>query len=464
MDVIEETPKINHHDAKAKINQDIMTSSILSITSSLSSPVDSGVQLLDSESELTSVMSNSCTGYDNETSDTDNDIKQLKESFLSNSTDILQTKAVDQGELNAKNISVGNICQNKLEEVAGNLRIDLRADNVEIEIHTAISTETNKRAKMKESGDNNLDVVQLSVTPPLQLIPKDSHLLNILTEKNLSDLTYACERGHIMTKSDIANQNVTTPVDKLATYSTSAPTCDYMLQPNESSSIKPDLSNDVNFRHLTQNLKASDFSPKHDTEADLMNISLNSYELLDYTLQNVEQTIVDDMHVSLSEEVNESLKISLTSTSNISKDAESYSDTKSNLIAGCDLNERCDPKNKCDKNASELNEKNGKLNETDLKLLEEINNVQEVQPPPCDEQIVFRRQRKKKNKSDTPKKRVSFHEDILNSTKIDDIHINHGFITHEPDVCYSFFQRGFIRKPDVVKGKKDFTINHQNLM
>lgn len=48
---------------------------------------------------------------------------------------------------------------------------------------------------------------------------------------------------------------------------------------------------------------------------------------------------------------------------------------------------------------------------------------------------------------------MSFHEDILNSTKIDDIHINLGFITHESDVSLSFFQRGFVRKPDVVKGR-----------
>lgn len=134
-------------------------------------------------------------------------------------------------------------------------------------------------------------------------------------------------------------------------------------------------------------------------EPDVMNVSLNSYELLDYTLQNKLATLenIDQMHVSMSEEVNENLKITTQNPDPIIKD------------------------------------------------------IPIVEKP--EEQIVFRRQRKKKSKSDTPKKRVSFHEDILNSTKIDDIHINHGFITHEPDVSLSFFQRGFVRKPDVVKGR-----------
>ena len=136
------------------------------------------------------------------------------------------------------------------------------------------------------------------------------------------------------------------------------------------------------------------------TDNDLMNVSLNSYELLDYTLQNKLVTNVenDQMHVSMSEEVNENLKVNVHNPEPIVEDIP-------------------------------------------------------VVEKPAEEQIVFRRQRKKKSKSDTPKKRVSFHEDILNSTKIDDIHINHGFITHEPDVSLSFFQRGFVRKPDVVKGR-----------
>lgn len=43
-------------------------------------------------------------------------------------------------------------------------------------------------------------------------------------------------------------------------------------------------------------------------------------------------------------------------------------------------------------------------------------------------EIVYRRKIKKHGKS-APKKRVSFHEDILNNTRTDNIHIEHGFIT-----------------------------------
>lgn len=55
---------------------------------------------------------------------------------------------------------------------------------------------------------------------------------------------------------------------------------------------------------------------KSNTEVDLMNISLNSYELLDYTLQNTVlkppvETETADMHISMSEEVNENLKVVL---------------------------------------------------------------------------------------------------------------------------------------------------------
>lgn len=46
-----------HDDTPKKNNETQMTSSTLSTISSLASPVDSGVQMLDSESELTSVMS-----------------------------------------------------------------------------------------------------------------------------------------------------------------------------------------------------------------------------------------------------------------------------------------------------------------------------------------------------------------------------------------------------------------------
>lgn len=55
---------------------------------------------------------------------------------------------------------------------------------------------------------------------------------------------------------------------------------------------------------------------KSSTEVDLMGILLNSYELLDYTLQNKDlklptESETVDMHVSLSEEVNENLKVNL---------------------------------------------------------------------------------------------------------------------------------------------------------
>lgn len=52
------------------------------------------------------------------------------------------------------------------------------------------------------------------------------------------------------------------------------------------------------------------------------------------------------------------------------------------------------------------------------------------------ENIVYRRKAKKLRTSSTssaggPKKRVSFHEDILKNTKTDNIHIEHGFITYK---------------------------------
>ncbi|XP_017774358.1 PREDICTED: uncharacterized protein LOC108561080 isoform X2 [Nicrophorus vespilloides] len=146
-----------------------------------------------------------------------------------------------------------------------------------------------------------------------------------------------------------------------------------------------------------------------ESKEDVMNISLNSYELLDYTVANMKSQIKnieaeDQMHVSLSEEVNESLQVP--------------------------------------NNSKEI-----------APIEPDVNEIKPVADAVQDEQIVFRRQRKKKSKSDTPKKRVSFHEDILNSTKIDDIHINYGFITIEPDVSANFFLRGFSKKPDVVKGR-----------
>lgn len=57
-------------------------------------------------------------------------------------------------------------------------------------------------------------------------------------------------------------------------------------------------------------------------------------------------------------------------------------------------------------------------------------------------EIVYRRKIKKQTKS-APKKRVSFHEDILKSTRTDNIHIEHGFITYKgrnqkPNARYSW--------------------------
>uniref|UniRef100_A0A182PC33 PH domain-containing protein n=1 Tax=Anopheles epiroticus TaxID=199890 RepID=A0A182PC33_9DIPT len=60
------------------------------------------------------------------------------------------------------------------------------------------------------------------------------------------------------------------------------------------------------------------------------------------------------------------------------------------------------------------------------------------------ENIVYRRRIKKAPISKTPKKRVSFHEDILKNTKTDNIHIEHGFIT---------YKTGGAGKKSVVKGR-----------
>lgn len=48
-----------------------------------------------------------------------------------------------------------------------------------------------------------------------------------------------------------------------------------------------------------------------------------------------------------------------------------------------------------------------------------------------DTEIVYRRRTKKTPTKKAPKKRVSFHEDILKNTKTDNIHIEHGFITYK---------------------------------
>ncbi|XP_053611122.1 uncharacterized protein prd1 [Plodia interpunctella] len=54
------------------------------------------------------------------------------------------------------------------------------------------------------------------------------------------------------------------------------------------------------------------------------------------------------------------------------------------------------------------------------------------------EDIVYRRRCRKKSQSgpSSQKKRVSFHEDILNNTKTDNIHIERGFVSYGPDSSY----------------------------
>ncbi|XP_060517658.1 uncharacterized protein LOC132696694 [Cylas formicarius] len=298
----------------SKKDTHIMTSSTISTASSLISPGDSGVQLFDSESELTSTMS----GWEN---------------------DITRPDACSE-----------IICNDAHKNNDGDHEVKLKNPVEKIK--------ANEKPDHKQS--------QKLETP----------------------------------KSDIANQNV----------------CSTLLSCSVPNYFDKFFNDDINSLQCT-GMEASLKSPSDDvfemehpiklnTDVDLMNISLNSYELLDYTLQNTilkPDTENIDMHVSISEEVNENLKTVNTENENVPAPVK-----------------------------------------------EEFP-VEAVKP--TEEQIVFRRQRRKKSKSDTPKKRVSFHEDILNSTKVDDIHINLGFITHEPDVSYTFFQKGFTRKPDVVKGR-----------
>lgn len=204
---------------------------------------------------------------------------------------------------------------------------------------------------------------------------------------------------NVMTKSDIANQNTTLTCD-YGVYSSSAPNVDITKFEKPKESASSDVQCDTQDSKIDIELKTDidikpdiDLKPetneKQDTELQAEKIS--SEPVITLESDNV-------MHVSVSEEANEN---------------------------------------------SKLDQPAAQPTETEVKPL-----------PPPDEQIVFRRQRKKKSsKSDTPKKRVSFHEDILNSTKIDDIHINHGFITHQPDISMSFFNFDSIRKRDVVKGR-----------
>lgn len=60
--------------------------------------------------------------------------------------------------------------------------------------------------------------------------------------------------------------------------------------------------------------------------------------------------------------------------------------------------------------------------------------------------IVFRRKCKKKTNQTQPKKRVSFHEDILNNTKTDNIHIEHGFVSYRPDISMSYLPNNYFKK------------------
>lgn len=64
------------------------------------------------------------------------------------------------------------------------------------------------------------------------------------------------------------------------------------------------------------------------------------------------------------------------------------------------------------------------------------------------EDIVYRRRCRKKSQSgqSSQKKRVSFHEDILNNTRTDNIHIERGFVSYGPDsgYCDRFKQRNNI--------------------
>lgn len=310
--ITQTTVRDHHEDLKQKMHQDLqMTSSIVSATSSLASPGDSGVQLLDSESEITSVMSVSGFGCDIDTIPNLESDEKLPKVTKQESTDVSKKSSVEKQQI------------------------------------------------MTTSDIDNQNVQHFNISSFSASVPNYTMI----------DKFFECSIG---------SKSASCSKDKL-TYEKSL--SDEVFEPEKAQ---------IDDTSSEKNKKAD--------ETDLMNVSLNSYELLDYTSQNQEIEIPDNktdpMHISMSEEVNECLKISTTAV------PESIAEN-----------------------------------------------------PPADEQIVYRRQRKKKSKSDTPKKRVSFHEDILNSTKIDDIHINHGFITHEPDVSMSFFQRGFIRKPDVVKGR-----------
>ncbi|GLV39247.1 pruning defect 1 [Carabus blaptoides fortunei] len=214
-------------------------------------------------------------------------------------------------------------------------------------------------------------------------------------ENSLAKELLAPSTPNVMTKSDIANQNTTITCD-YGVYSSSAPNVDIgFKKPTESASS--DVQCDSEDSKIDIELKTDiDNKPDIDIVPGKENTELQTEQISSEPVITLESDNV--MHVSVSEEANEH---------------------------------------------SKLEQPIAQPTDTEVKPL-----------PPPDEQIVFRRQRKKKSsKSDTPKKRVSFHEDILNSTKIDDIHINHGFITHQPDISMSFFNFDSVRKRDVVKGR-----------
>ncbi|XP_062712151.1 uncharacterized protein LOC109405846 isoform X3 [Aedes albopictus] len=73
------------------------------------------------------------------------------------------------------------------------------------------------------------------------------------------------------------------------------------------------------------------------------------------------------------------------------------------------------------------------------------------------ENIVYRRRAKKTapSVSKTPKKRVSFHEDILKNTKTDNIHIEHGFVTYKMGA-------GKNRQPVGAKGRYSWCSEYED--
>lgn len=363
----------NYQDAQ-------MTSSTVS---SLSSPVDSGVQMLDSESELTSVMSVSGLACDMDVlPESDVIVKNFE-----NRSDFVGTNVKLSPSTDCKNMKIKDDDDEKTYEKEDSGKEDKFS-------HDRINRElANKHNNCEHNIFDSCLIGKLD--KDISTLKKDK---NHLFEDNK-------DKVQVTIKNDFTNQNINCDFKKI---STSVP--NYF---DKFDKIFEATSNPSNGHNLESKSFSDDvFEMEHpikNTEGELMNVSLNSYELLDYTMQNTDpNTTNPDMHVSLSEEVNENLKINL----------------------------------------------NGPVEPVQpIAIPETVPLVENKETKPLEEQIVFRRQRKKKSKSDTPKKRVSFHEDILNSTKIDDIHINHGFITHEPDVSLSFFQRGFIRKPDVVKGR-----------